>query len=434
MASRSAQTANLMAAIRQSQLGRRLLYTLGALVIFRLGANIPLPGVNTSVIQQLFTSGTTIFALLNLFSGGATATLSLFAMSIIPYINASIIMQLMTVVVPKVEEWSKEGEEGYRHITTYTRWGTLVLGLLQSGGVSYYLSHYKSPTTGLPAFTHPGIASVLLTTLLLTAGTMILMWIGEQITDKGIGNGISLLVFFGIISRVPFMLGQVGQYLSAGVISYGAMAVFVVAALVILAAVVYVNEGYRRIAIQYPKRVVGRRMYQGGTTHLPMRVNQAGVIPVIFAISLLLLPFTVAQFVHQSWQTWLTQYFGFVSWPYIVAEFLLVVVFTFFYTQVVFKPDDVADNLKKAGGFIPGIRPGKPTADFLARVSYRLTWAGALFLGLISVMPSFVVMAMKVNSLYFGGTSLLIIVGVALDTLKQIQSHIMMRNYQGFMR
>lgn len=432
MATRSAQTANLMAAFRQSQLGRRLLYTLGALVIFRLGANIPLPGVNTNVIQSLFNSGTTIFALLNLFSGGATATLSLFAMSIIPYINASIIMQLMTVVVPKVEEWSKEGEEGYRHITAYTRWGTLILGFLQSGGVSYYLSHYKSH--GVPAFVHPGFASVLLTTLLLTAGTLLLMWIGEQITDKGIGNGISLLVFFGIISRVPFMFGQVAAYLKAGVTSYAAAGVFLVVALIILAAVVFVNEGYRRIAIQYPKRVVGRRMYQGGSTHLPMRVNQAGVIPVIFAISLLLLPYTVAQFAHHSWQAWLQLHFGFVSWPYIVVEFLLVVVFTFFYTQVVFKPDDVADNLKKAGGFIPGIRPGKPTSDFLARVSYRLTWAGALFLGLISVIPSFVVMAMNIPSLYFGGTSLLIIVGVALDTLKQMQSHLLMRNYQGFMR
>jgi preprotein translocase subunit SecY len=432
MATRAAQTASMMAAFRQSQLGRRLLYTLAALVVFRLGANIPLPGVNTAVIQSLFNSGTTIFALLNLFSGGATATLSLFAMSIIPYINASIIMQLMTVVIPKVEEWSKEGEEGYRHIQTYTRWGTLILGLLQSGGVSYYLSRYSYQ--GAPAFVHSGIAPILLTTLLLTAGTVLLMWIGEQITEKGVGNGISLLVFFGIISRIPFMTNQVGQYLAAGAASVATIVIFLIVSLIILAAVVYMNEGYRRVAIQYPKRVVGRRMYQGGTTHLPMRVNQAGVIPVIFAISLLLLPYTVAQFVNHTWQTWLTNHFGFVSWPYIVVEFLLVVVFTFFYTQVVFKPDDVADNLKKAGGFIPGIRPGKATADFLARISYRLTWVGALFLGLVSVMPSFVVMATHIQSLYFGGTSLLIIVGVALDALKQMQSHLLMRNYQGFMR
>jgi preprotein translocase subunit SecY len=432
MATRASQAASLVSAFRASQLGRRLLVTLLALAVFRLGAHVALPGVDTTVIQSLFNSGATIFALLNLFSGGATATLSLFAMSIIPYINASIIMQLMTVVIPKVEEWSKEGEEGYRQITKYTRWGTLVLGLLQAGGVSYYLSHYTYQ--GRPAFLHPGLGSILLTTLLLTSGTVLLMWIGEQITDKGVGNGISLLVFFGIISRLPYTAQQVGSYLAAGVTPVAEIVLFLVAAVLIVGAVVYVNEGYRRIAIQYPKRVVGRRMYQGGTTHLPIRVNQAGVIPVIFAISLLLLPYTVAQFVKPAWQTWLQQNFSFVSWPYIVLEFFLVIVFTFFYTQVVFKPDDIADNLKKAGGFIPGIRPGRPTAEFLARVSGRLTWAGALFLAAISVLPSFVVMALQIPVLYFGGTSLLILVGVALDTLKQMQSYLLMRNYQGFMR
>jgi preprotein translocase subunit SecY len=434
VATRQTQVANLLQAFRASQLQRRLLVTLLALVVFRLGAHVPLPGVNTSVIQSLFNSQTsTIFALLNLFSGGATATLSLFAMSIIPYINASIIMQLMTVVIPKVEEWSKEGEEGYRHITAWTRWGTLVLGFLQAGGVSYYLSRYTD-ASGTPAFVHPGIASVLLTTLLLTAGTVLLMWIGEQITDKGVGNGISLLVFFGIVARLPYSFGQVGQYLQAGIISWPTIILFIIVAIIIVGGVVFVTEGYRRVTIQYPKRVVGRKMYQGGSTHLPIRVNQAGVIPVIFAISLLILPNTVAQFVNRGWLTWLQQNFNFISWPYIVIEFLLVVVFTFFYTQVVFKPDDVADNLKKAGGFIPGIRPGRPTAEFLERVSWRLTWAGAIFLGLVSVMPSFVLMALKVPSLYFGGTSLLILVGVSLDTLKQIQGHLLMRNYQGFMQ
>jgi len=424
------QTAGLMRAFRQSQLGRRLLVTLLALVVFRLGAHVALPGVHSSVIQSLFNSNTTIFALLNLFSGGATATLSLFALSIIPYIDASIIMQLMTVVLPKVEEWSKEGEEGQRHITFYTRWGTLVLGLLQAGGVSYYLSHYSSG--GVPAFAHPGLLDPLITTALLTVGTLLLMWVGEQITDKGIGNGISLLVFFGIISRLPYTADQVAAYLAAGVTPTLIIVLFLVAALVITAGVVFVSEGYRRITIQYPKRVVGRRMYQGGSTHLPIRVNQAGVIPVIFAISLLFLPQTAAQFVNKSWQTAIQTNFSFISPAYIAVEFLLVVLFTFFYTQVMFKPDDVADNLKKAGGFVPGIRPGKPTADYLARISYRLTWVGALFLALVAIMPSFVTMAVPVQSLYFGGTSLLILVGVALDTLKQMRSHLLMQNYRGF--
>jgi preprotein translocase subunit SecY len=434
VATRQSTAANLLQAFRASQLRQRLLITLLALVIFRLGAHVPLPGVNTSVIQQLFNSQTsTIFGLLNLFSGGATATLSLFAMSIIPYINASIIMQLMTVVIPKVEEWSKEGEEGYKHITAWTRWGTLVLGVLQAGGVSYYLSRYTT-STGTPAFYHPGIGSILLTTLFLTAGTILLMWIGEQITDKGVGNGISLLVFFGIVARLPYSFSQVGQFVSAGVISWPTIIIFIIVAIIVVGGVVFVTEGYRKVTIQYPKRVVGRRMYQGGSSHLPIRVNQAGVIPVIFAISLLILPSTVAQFANPAWQTWLRTYFNPVTPAYIIVEFLLVVVFTFFYTQVVFKPDDVADNLKKAGGFIPGIRPGKPTADFLSRVSWRLTWAGSIFLGLVAVMPSFVLMAVPVPSLYFGGTSLLILVGVALDTLKQIQAQLLMRNYQGFMQ
>jgi preprotein translocase subunit SecY len=433
MAARPNQAANLLAAFRQSQLQRRLLITLLALVVFRLGAHVPIPGINTSVIQSLFNKQTTIFALLNLFSGGATATFSLFALSIIPYINASIIMQLMTVVIPQVEEWSKEGEEGYKQITKWTRYGTVVLGLLQSAGVAYYLSRYSA--NGVPAYQHSGLFPIIFTAAMLTVGTLILMWVGEQITDKGIGNGISLLVFFGIVARLPYAVGQVFQYVSADVISPSTLVIFGIIALLIVAGVVFVTEGYRKITIQYPKRVVGRRMFQGGQSHLPIRVNQAGVIPVIFAISLLILPNTIAQFVNTSWTTWLESNFNITSPAYIIVEFLLVVVFTFFYTQVVFKPDDVADNLKKAGGFIPGIRPGQPTAEFLSRVSMRLTWAGAIFLGVVSIMPSFAVMAIPVNSvLYFGGTSLLILVGVALDMLKQIQAQLLMRNYQGFMQ
>ncbi|AUW92958.1 MAG: preprotein translocase subunit SecY [Sulfobacillus thermosulfidooxidans] len=423
---------NMVNAFRSSQLNKRILFTLLMLVVFRVGAHIPIPGVHASVIQSLFTHGATIFALLNLFSGGATATLSIFALSIIPYINASIIMQLMTVVIPTVEEWSKEGEEGQKKMTKVTRWLALGLGSLQSLGIAYYLYGYAA--NGEFAYIHHDIGSLLLTAMLLLTGSTILMWVGEEITDKGVGNGISLLVFFGIISRLPYGVEQLYKYIQAGIVSWPKIIIFLIIAVAIIAAVVYVNEGQRKIPVQYPKRVVGRRMYQGQTTHLPIRVNQAGVIPVIFAISLLILPYTIGQFFKGGWVTALERNFGFTSPIYIVAEFLLVVIFTFFYTQVVFKVDDVADNLKKGGGYIPGIRPGRPTAEYLAKVSSRLTLIGALFLGVIAVLPSFVTMGMGVNGMYFGGTSLLIIVGVALDTLKQMQAQMLMKQYQGFMK
>ncbi|OLZ11017.1 preprotein translocase subunit SecY [Sulfobacillus thermosulfidooxidans] len=422
----------MMNAFRASDLNRRILFTFLMLVVFRVGAHVPIPGVHASVIQSLFLHGATIFALLNLFSGGATATLSIFALSIIPYINASIIMQLMTVVIPTVEEWSKEGEEGQKKMTKVTRWLSLGLGALQSLGIAYYLYNYSS--NGEFAYIHHTIASLLLTALLLLTGSTILMWVGEEITDKGIGNGISLLVFFGIISRLPFGVEQLYKYIQAGIISWPKIIIFLIVAVIIIAAVVFVNEGQRKIPVQYPKRVVGRRMYQGQNTHLPIRVNQAGVIPVIFAISLLILPYTIGQFFKGGWVSELERYFGFTSPLYIVAEFVLVVVFTFFYTQVVFKVDDVADNLKKGGGYIPGIRPGRPTAEYLGRVSSRLTLIGAIFLGIVAILPSFVTMGMGVNGLYFGGTSLLIIVGVALDTLKQMQAQMLMKQYQGFMK
>ena len=424
---------NMMNAFRASDLNRRILFTLLMLVVFRVGAHVPIPGVHASVIQSLFLHGATIFALLNLFSGGATATLSVFALSIIPYINASIIMQLMTVVIPSVEEWSKEGEEGQKKMTKVTRWLSLGLGALQSLGIAYYLYNYSSG--GQYAYVHHTVGSLFLTALLLLTGSTILMWVGEEITDKGIGNGISLLVFFGIISRLPYGVEQLYKYIQAGIISWPKIIIFLIVAVIIIAAVVFVNEGQRKIPVQYPKRVVGRRMYQGQSTHLPIRVNQAGVIPVIFAISLLILPYTIGQFFKGGWVLLLQRYFGFTSPLYIIAEFFLVVVFTFFYTQVVFKVDDVADNLKKGGGYIPGIRPGRPTAEYLGRVSSRLTLIGAIFLGIVAILPSFVTIGMgQVSGLYFGGTSLLIIVGVALDTLKQIQAQMLMKQYQGFMK
>ena len=424
----------MMGALRGSQLTRRLLFTLGMLVVFRLGVHIPIPGVNASVIQSLFHSGASIFALLNLFSGGATATLSVFALSIVPYINASIIMQLMTVVLPSVEEWSKEGEEGQKKITQWTRWLSLGLGFLQAVGVSYYLYRYVNPQSGQYVYAHHTVWMLFFTAFMLLAGSTFLMWIGERLSENGIGNGISLLVMFGIVSRLPYGLQVLAKYVTSGVLTVPKLVIFLFVALLIIAAVGYVNEGQRKIPVQYPKRVVGRRIYQGQNTHLPIRVNQAGVIPVIFAISLLILPYTISQFFHGAWVTTFTQYFNFTTPLYIVVEFLLVVVFTFFYTQVIFKVDDVADNLKKAGGHIPGIRPGKPTADYLARVSNRLTTVGAIFLGLVSILPSLISVVMGIRNLYFGGTSLLIIVGVSLDMLKQMQSQLIMKQYEGFMK
>lgn len=421
---------------RNSQLAKRLLFTLAMLVVFRLGVHVPIPGVDAAVIQNLFKSGAgaSIFALLNLFSGGATATLSVFALSIIPYINASIIMQLMTVVIPQVEEWSKEGEDGQKKITRWTRWLSLGLGFLQSVGVSYYLYRYTS-ASGQSVFIHHTVWMLFFAAFMLLTGSTFLMWIGERLSERGIGNGISLLVMFGIVSRLPYGVETLTKYITAGILTIPKLIIFLVIAVIIIAAVVYVNEGQRKIPVQYPKRVVGRRIYQGQNTHLPIRVNQAGVIPVIFAISLLILPFTISQFFHGNWVTVFTRYFNFRSPLYIVIEFCLVVLFTFFYTQVVFKVDDVADNLKKAGGHIPGIRPGKPTADYLAKVSGRLTTVGAVFLGLVAILPSIVSIAMGPSiNLYFGGTSLLIVVGVSLDMLKQMQAQMVMRQYQGFMK
>ncbi|MCY0879419.1 MAG: preprotein translocase subunit SecY [Firmicutes bacterium] len=423
----------MMGALRGSQLTQRLLFTLAMLVVFRLGVHIPIPGVNASVIQQLFKQGASIFSLLNLFSGGATATLSIFALSIVPYINASIIMQLMTVVIPQVEEWTKEGEEGQKKMTQWTRWLSIGLGFLQSLGISYYLYRYTS-SSGQYVYVHHTIGMLFFTAFMLLTGSTFLMWIGERISERGIGNGISMLVMFGILSRLPYGLEILAKYVTAGILTVPKLVIFLVVALLIIAAVVYVNEGQRKIPVQYPKRVVGRRIYQGQNTHLPIRVNQAGVIPVIFAISLLILPYTIAQFFHGNWVTVFEQYFGFTTPIYIILEFLLVVVFTFFYTQVVFKVDDVADNLKKAGGHIPGIRPGKPTADYLGKVSGRLTLIGAIFLGLVAILPSLISIAMGISNLYFGGTSLLIIVGVSLDTLKQMQAQMIMHQYQGFMK
>ena len=393
-------------------------------MVFRLGTHIPVPGVNAEVIEQLFNSGS-LFGMLDLFAGGALSKFSIFAMSITPYINASIIMQLLTVVVPTFESWSKEGEVGRKKISKITRYGTVILGFVQATGMAYGLKD---------AIINPSIGSILLIALTLTAGTTFLMWLGEQITEKGIGNGISLIIFAGIVSSLPKGIGVIYKYLQAGTISYFNVALFLIIAIAMIVLVIAIQQGQRRIPVQYAKRVVGRKMYGGHSTHIPLKVNQAGVIPIIFASSVLMFPVTIAQFINIPWVKTLAGYFAWGTPLQTVLYALMIVFFTYFYTAVTLNISDMAENLKKYGGFIPGLRPGKPTADYLDRVMTRITLAGAVFLAFIAILPNFVAAITHIEGVYFGGTALLIIVGVALDTMKQIEAMVLMRHYQGFMK
>ena len=392
--------------------------------IFRLGTHIHVPGVDASVIEKLFTSGN-LFGLLDLFSGGALSKFSVFAMSITPYINASIIMQLLTVVVPQLEQWSKEGVEGRKKITRITRYATVFLAFIQAIGMAYGLK---------AAIINPGFASILLIAITLTAGTTFLMWIGEQITEKGIGNGISLIIFAGIVSRLPEGVMHIWQYLQAGAINLFNVLLFAIIAIAMIVFVIAIQQGQRRIPVQYAKRVVGRKMYGGHSTHIPLKVNQAGVIPIIFASSVLMFPVTIAQFIDIGWVKTIAGYFAWGTPLQTVLYALMIIFFTYFYTAVTVNISDMAENLKKYGGFIPGLRPGKPTAEYLDRVMTRITLAGAVFLALIAILPNFIAAVTNIDGVYFGGTALLIIVGVALDTMKQIEAMVLMRHYQGFMK
>ena len=419
--------ANLGRAVKIEDLRGRILFTLAMLLVFRLGVHVPTPGVIAERVAPLFATGS-IFQLLDLFAGGALATVSVFAMSITPYINSSIIVQLLTVVIPRLEELAKEGEEGRRKLTQLTRYGTVVMALLQAGGISFYLNRAG-------ALEWPGLPGMAVVAITLTAGTVLLMWVGEQITDKGIGNGISLLIFAGIVSRLPHGLVTLTEMWRAGSVNLFQILLLAVLGLAVIVAVVWVTEGQRRIPVQYAKRVVGRRIYGGQSTHIPIRVNQAGVIPVIFAASLVALPLTVAGFFPRAgWAQFVARWFDWGTPLNTVVYFWLIVGFTFFYTAITFNPQDIADNLRKYGGYIPGLRPGRPTAEYLARVVTRITVFGALFLGLISVLPLLVRGITNIASVYFGGTALLIVVGVALETMKQIEAHLLMRQYQGFMK
>lgn len=409
---------------RVPELRRKITFTLVMFAVFRLGTHIPVPGVNASLIEQLFNNGN-LFGLLDLFSGGALSKFSIFAMSITPYINASIILQLLKVVIPTLEQWSKEGEEGFKKTNKLTRYCTVGLSVIQSLGMAFGLRS---------AINNPGIFSILMIVVTLTAGTCLLMWIGEEITQKGIGNGISLIIFAGIVSRLPDGIATLAKYLNAGTVSLLNVLLFLIIALAMIVFVVAISQGIRKIPVQYAKRMVGRKMYGGHSSYIPLKVNQAGVIPIIFASSLLMFPATIGQFVHVPWVQKVAGWFAWGTPLQTALYVILIIFFTFFYTAVTLDIKNMSENIKKMGGFVPGLRPGKPTTDYLDNVMTRITLSGAIFLALIAMMPHIVVWLTGIEGIYIGGTSLLIVVGVALDTMKQIESLALMRHYQGFMR
>ena len=409
-----------------TELRNKILYTLMMFAVFRAGIHIPVPGVDESVIESLFTSGK-LFGLLDLFAGGALSKFSIFAMSITPYINASIIMQLLQSVVPQFEAWSKDGEDGRKKIAKVTRYGTVVLGFVQAAGMAFALRANN-------ALVNNDFLSVFVVAIILTAGTCLLMWIGEQITAYGIGNGISLIIFAGIVARLPDGLETIYQYIQNGTINMFQAFLFAVIALAMIAVVVAVTQGQRRIPIQYAKRVVGRKMYGGHSTFLPLKVNQAGVIPIIFASSVLMFPVTIAQFIDNEFVHKAADLFTWGTPLQTALYAILIFIFTYFYTAISINITDMADNMKKYGGFIPGIRAGKPTADYVDNVMTKITLAGAVFLAVVAIIPNFLGSITGVQGVYFGGTALLIVVGVALDTMQQIESLMVTRHYKGFVK
>jgi preprotein translocase subunit SecY len=419
----------ILSAFTVPDIRKKLAFTAAILALYRLGSHIPVPGINTQAVDQIQHNfgGSNILGFLNLFSGGGLQRVAIFALGIMPYITASIILQLLTVVVPSLEKLQKEGEVGQARITQYTRYLTVGLAFAQSIGYVFLFRSFgtQAGQDVVKGFT---FGRVFLIVISLTAGTVLLMWMGELITQRGIGNGISLMIFASIASGIP---NGVQAWWTTSDPVFKVMMPFI--ALAVVAAIVFVQEGQRRIPVQYAKRVIGRRMSQGGQTYLPLRVNMAGVIPVIFAASIMAFPPTVGQLINTPWAKDLATFFTPNGWAYIVGESIFIILFTYFYTAVTFNPVDQADNLKKYGGFIPGVRPGRPTAEFLDRILARLTFPGALYLALVAALPTILINQTSAN-FFFGGTSLLIVVGVALDTMKQLEAQLMMRNYEGFLK
>ena len=439
-------------------LRKRLIFTFLLLAVYRVGAHIPTPGVNGEAVAEFFErfkGG--VFGLMDLFSGGALRNFTIFSLGIMPYISASIILQLLTVVWPYLERLSKEGELGRKKINQYTRYGTVLISAIQALGISIGLEKMRAPISGAPIVSHPGWSFRLMTVLTLTTGTIFIMWLGEQISARGIGNGISLIIFAGIVARVPNAVITTFGDLRSGNLSLFKFLLIGLFMVLVIAFIVFVERGQRRIPVSYAKRVMGRRVYGGQSTHLPLRVNTGGVIPIIFAVSIVMLPQMVVTFIKKPWAQTIASYFRTGEPLYELIYVIAIIFFCYFYTAIIFNPVDVADNLRKYGGFIPGIRPGRRTAEYIDFILSRITFGGALYLSAVAVLPTFLMYGFKVGSIpvigpwldahlpmwvteglgvrfYFGGTSLLIVIGVAMDFMQQVESQLLMRHYEGFMR
>ena len=415
------------------ELKKRIIYTLALLIVYRIGVHVPTPGIDGVALASFFAKMEgTILGIFNMFSGGALERLSVFALGIMPYISASIILQLLTVAIPHLERLKKEGEQGRKKITQYTRYGTVVLSIIQGLGISVGLESMSSPG-GAPIVIHPGWAFRLMTVITLTAGTSFIMWLGEQITERGIGNGISLIIFAGIVANIPSAVGNSFRLLSTGEMGIFVIVIMVVLMVLVVGFIIFVEQGQRRIPVQYAKRVVGRKMYGGQSTYLPLKINTSGVIPPIFASSIIMFPATIASFIAIAWIQSIASSIvpGNIMYELLFVSFIFF--FCYFYTAVTFNPVDVADNMKKQGGYIPGIRPGKRTADHIDRVLTRITLGGAIYVSAVCVLPSILIAKFNVP-FYFGGTALLIVVGVAIDTISQMESHMLSRHYEGFLK
>lgn len=423
----------LQSAANIPELRRRVLFTLIMLAVYRIGVQIPTPGINGEALSAFFNQNAgTLFGMFNMFSGGALENFSIFALGIMPYISASIIIQLLTVVIPKLEALKKEGESGTRKITQYTRYGTIVLSVIQGSFIATGLQGMTGPG-GEAIVLDPGLQFKLMTMLTLTSGTAFIMWLGEQMTERGIGNGISLIIFAGIVARGPAAIVNSIQLVQAGEIAMFFVPFLVLFMLGIIAIIVFFETSQRRIPIQYAKRVVGRKVYGGQSSHLPLKINVSGVIPPIFASSIMMFPATIGSFIQIDWVQRISAAMSPGTVYYYICYIAMIVFFCFFYTAVTFKPEDVAENLKKNGGFVPGIRPGKRTAEFIDKVLTRLTVVGAIYLSAVCVLPTLLISQFNIP-FFFGGTALLIVVGVGIDTISQIESHLHMRNYEGFMK
>jgi len=442
-----------------ADLRNRVLFTLGMLAVYRVGNFIPTPGVNSEAMRILAEQAqNTLFGMYDMMTGGSLSRVTIFALGVMPYISASIILQLLTVVWPYLERLSKEGELGRRKITQYTRYLTLVLAIVQSLGIAIFLERQTQIAGGLPLVYEPGWGFRMMAVLTLTTGTMFIMWLGEQITERGIGNGMSLIIFAGIVVSFPRVVISTFDQLRTGQIGLLTMAILLVVMVGVVAAIIYVERGHRRITVQYAKRVVGRRQYGGSSTHIPLKVNTGGVIPVIFASSILTFPLTMSGvFAADSWMAGAIRQVSPGMPLYNLLYVLFIVFFAYFYTAIIFNPDDVSENMRKYGGFIPGIRPGKRTAEYIDQILARITLVGAIYLALVAILPEFLLMGFRVEPIpyigptldamlprfitnglgltfVFGGTSLLIVVGVAMDTVNQVESQLIMRHYDGFMK